>query len=164
MRAADLDPADLLVIRHSWVPTQAESGVSGISPQSSDGETLAYTQRQSKDLCRFPSKPGRFWIVFPKEYGNRTRLWSVLENCGELPTDHSDRAFSLAMTNHLEYLRGRLVIGWLQSEGYISSPPSLTGVTKSARQPAQRVFARGGARMQPLFTSRIKIKTRSTGA
>lgn len=51
-------------------------------------------------------------MVFIKEGGNEARLWSVVENHGEVGGDGTRREFALAQTDLMADLRGRLVIRW----------------------------------------------------
>lgn len=50
--------------------------------------------------------------MFLPEGGDRARLWSVVVNRGEIPTDGWSREFDLEQSNHLSELKMRLVIGW----------------------------------------------------
>jgi hypothetical protein len=51
-------------------------------------------------------------VVFIKEGGDQARLWSVVENRGELSNNGTIRAFDVAESEHMGDLRSRLVIGW----------------------------------------------------
>ncbi|MBK0419139.1 GIY-YIG nuclease family protein [Leucobacter sp. CSA1] len=108
---AGIDLADALVIRHAYVK-QHENGFSGIHADSTDQEILEYTWNQAADPQRFPSVPPRFWVVFVKEGGDQARLWSVLENRGEVTNDGERRVFDLVASEHMEDLQHRLVIEW----------------------------------------------------
>lgn len=88
------------------------SGTPGINANSSDEEILAYTCEQSAKPQFFPAVPPRLWVVFMPEGGDRARLWSVLENRGEVANDGARRTFDLVSIDHLADLIGRLVIGW----------------------------------------------------
>ncbi|MFP3454479.1 hypothetical protein R0K30_23030, partial [Bacillus sp. SIMBA_154] len=77
-----------------------------------DEEILAYTREQSARPRIFPAMPPKRWIVFLPEGRDRARLWSVLENRGEVTNDGARRTFDLVATDHLADLAGRLVIGW----------------------------------------------------
>ncbi|GAA4064964.1 hypothetical protein GCM10023065_15730 [Microbacterium laevaniformans] len=50
--------------------------------------------------------------MFIKEGGDQARLWSVVENRGELSNDGILRTFDLVETDHMADLCSRLVIGW----------------------------------------------------
>jgi hypothetical protein len=50
--------------------------------------------------------------VFIREGRAEARLWSVVENRGELWNDGTRRMFDLERTDHMIDLRNRLVIGW----------------------------------------------------
>ncbi|MBN9629937.1 MAG: GIY-YIG nuclease family protein [Actinobacteria bacterium] len=109
---AGIDPAQALVIRHAFVTEPEESGLTGLHADSTHAEIFAYTATQSSDTRRFPAVPPRFWVVFIKEGGDQARLWSVVENRGEIAHDDIRRTFDIAETEHMADLRGRLVIGW----------------------------------------------------
>lgn len=109
---AGMDPAQALVIRHAFVTEPEESGLTGLHADSTHAEVLAYTGTQSSDTRRFPAVPPRFWVVFIKEGGDQARLWSVVENRGEVSRDEIRRSFDIVETERMEDLRGRLVIGW----------------------------------------------------
>ena len=109
---AGVDPAQTLVIRHAFVTEPEESGLTGLHADSTHAEILAYTATQSSASRRFPAMPPRFWVVFVKEGGDQARLWSVVENRGEIARDDIRRTFDISETEHMTDLRGRLVIGW----------------------------------------------------
>jgi len=81
---AGIYPASALVIRHAYVREHEDSGLPGIHADSTDAEIIAYTRNQSADTKRFPAVPARYWVVFIKEGGDQARLWSVVENRGEV--------------------------------------------------------------------------------
>lgn len=112
MRDAGIEPSRTLVIRHAFVPWHKDSGIRGVHADSTAVEILDYTRRQSSDSRRFPTAPPRYWVVFIREGGSGARLWSVVENQGELMHDGTDRMFDLAQSDHMADLRNRLVIGW----------------------------------------------------
>lgn len=112
LHSAGIDPADAQAIRHAYVREHEDTGSQGIHADSTDEEILQYTRRQWVDPRRFPLIPPRFWIVFLREGGDRARLWSVVENRGELDNDGLRRSFDLISSEHLADLRNRLVIGW----------------------------------------------------
>ncbi len=109
--SAGIDPAEALVIRHAYVG-EHKDGTAGIHGDSSDDEILSYTHAQSANPRTFPAEPPKFWIVFLPEGGKRARLWSVLENQGQISADSVSRTFNLTHTNLLGDLRNRLVISW----------------------------------------------------
>ncbi len=109
---AGIDPAQALVIRHAFVTEPEESGLTGLHADSTHAEIFSYTGTQSSDTRRFPALPPRYWVVFIKEGGDQARLWSVVENRGEVSRDEIRRTFDIVETEHMEDLRGRLVIGW----------------------------------------------------
>ncbi|UOE44821.1 GIY-YIG nuclease family protein [Agromyces larvae] len=109
---AGIDPTQALVIRHTYVREHEDSGLPGIHPDSSDAEILEYTRNQSANTQRFPAVPPRLWVVFIREGGDQARLWSVVENRGEISHDGIRRVFDVVESEHLADLRNRLVIGW----------------------------------------------------
>lgn len=110
--AAGINPADTQVIRHAFVREHEDSGLQGIHADSTDDEILVYTSQQSAKPRIFPAIPPRLWVVFVREGGDRARLWSVVENRGEISNNGTLRTFDLVTTDHLVDLRNRLVIGW----------------------------------------------------
>lgn len=109
---ADIEVANTLVMRHAYVRVHEDSGLHGIHADSTDAEILEYTRNQSSDKRRFPSTPPRFWVVFIREGGDQARLWSVVENHGEISDDGVRRVFDVTVSDHMADLRNRLVIGW----------------------------------------------------
>ncbi|MFC0680329.1 GIY-YIG nuclease family protein [Lysobacter korlensis] len=109
---AGIDHATALVMRHAYVREHEDSGLQGIHADSTDAEILQYTRTQSSDTRRFPLDPPRVWVVFIREGGDQARLWSVVENRGEVASDGILRTFDVVQSEHMADLRGRLVIGW----------------------------------------------------
>ena len=109
---AGIDPLDALVFRHAYVEEHEDSGLPGIHADSTNSEILEYTRNQSANTQRFPAVPPRFWVVFIREGGDQARLWSVVENRGEISNDGVRRLFDVVEVEHMADLRGRLVIGW----------------------------------------------------
>ena len=109
---AGIDVAQALVIRHAFAQESEESGLTGLHADSTHAEIFEYTRKQSADTRRFPAVPPRFWVVFVKEGGDQARLWSVVENRGEVSSNGIIRTFDVAETEHMSDLRNRLVIGW----------------------------------------------------
>ncbi|MGO2684388.1 GIY-YIG nuclease family protein [Microbacterium sp. JB110] len=109
---AGIDLSNTLVIRHAYVQEHEDSGSPGIHADSTDAEILEYTRNQSSNPRNFPAIPPRFWAVCIREGGDQARLWSVMENRGELSNDGLRRVFDLVETDHMADLRKRLVIGW----------------------------------------------------
>lgn len=109
---AGIDPTRALVIRHAFAQEAAESGLQGLHADSTHAEIFDYTGRQSSDTRRFPANPPSLWVVFIREGGDQARLWSVVENRGELTRNDVMRTFDIVETDHMADLRGRLVVGW----------------------------------------------------
>ncbi|WP_036318646.1 GIY-YIG nuclease family protein [Microbacterium sp. B24] len=109
---AGVDPSQALVIRHAFAQESEESGLTGLHADSTHAEILDYTRNQSTDVRRFPAVPPPLWVVFIREGGDQARLWSVVENRGEIARNGILRTFDLIETEHLSDLRNRLVIGW----------------------------------------------------
>ncbi|WP_285725107.1 GIY-YIG nuclease family protein [Psychromicrobium xiongbiense] len=112
LQSAGIDPAEVLVIRHAYVREHEDTGLPGIHADSTNDEILLYTSKQSVRPGIFPASPPKVWVVFVKEGGDRARLWSVVENRGELPSAGILRMFDLVVSEQLADLRDRLVIGW----------------------------------------------------
>lgn len=109
---AGIDPPDALVIRHTYVREHEESGLRGIHADSTGAEILEYTRSQSPDPRRFPIAPAPFWVVFIREGGDRARLWSVVENRGEVDRTEHLHMFDLVQSPRMDDLWDRLVVGW----------------------------------------------------
>lgn len=109
---AGVDLPDALVIRHAYVEEHEDSGIRGIHADSTNAEILEYTRNQSANTRRFPAVPPRFWVVFIREGGDQARLWTVVENRGEISNDGVRRIFDVVEAEHMTDLRSRLVIGW----------------------------------------------------
>lgn len=109
---AGIDPASAIVIRHAYVREHENSGLKGIHADSTDAEILAYTLNQSASTRSFPAVPPRLWVVFIREGGDQARLWSVVENRGEVSNDGVRRTFDVLQSDQMVDLRNRLVIGW----------------------------------------------------
>jgi hypothetical protein len=127
LRSAGLDPAETQVIRHAFVREHEDTGLPGIHADSTDEEILAYTSQQSAKPRIFPMAPPPIWVVFVREGGDRARLWSVLENRGELSNDGSLRTFDLVASELLADLRSRLVIGWRSPRTWRLNGPTAAG-------------------------------------
>ena len=110
--SAGIEPGDAQVIRHAYVREHEDTGLQGIHADSSDQEVLRYTSQQSAKSRVFPLVPPPIWVVFVREGGDRARLWSVVENRGEISNDGTLRTFDLVVSEHMADLRNRLVIGW----------------------------------------------------
>jgi hypothetical protein len=123
LRSAGIDPADAQVIRHAYV-REHEDGQRGIHADSTHDEIMQYTRGQSANPKVFPAVPPRIWVVFVRDGGDRARLWSVLENRGEVPNDGSMRTFDLVETDQLADLRNRLVIGWRSPRAWRLNGPT----------------------------------------
>ncbi|WP_250891745.1 GIY-YIG nuclease family protein [Curtobacterium poinsettiae] len=122
-----IDPADAHAIRHAFVREHEDTGLPGIHAGSTDEEILAYTRQQSAKPRIFPVDPPPIWVVFIREGGDRARLWSVLENRGEVSNDGALRTFDLVVSEHLADLRNRLVIGWRSPRTWRPNGPTAAG-------------------------------------
>lgn len=109
---AGIDPARALVIRHAYVREHEDSGLVGLHADSTHAEILEYTRNQSTDVRKFPATPPPLWVVFIREGGDQARLWSVVENRGELANTGTLRTFDVVESERMADLRNRLVIGW----------------------------------------------------
>lgn len=127
MGSAGIDPVDAHVIRHAYVREHEDTGLPGIHADSTDEEILAYTSEQSAKPRIFPASPPRMWVVFIREGGDRARLWSVLENRGEISNDGALRTFDLVESEHLTDLRNRLVVGWRSPRTWRLNGPTAAG-------------------------------------
>lgn len=127
LRSAGIDPAATQAIRHAFVREHEDTGLPGIHADSTDDEILAYTSQQSAKPRIFPVDPPRLWVVFVREGGDRARLWSVLENRGEVSNDGALRTFDLVASEHLADLRNRLVIGWRSPRTWRLNGPTAAG-------------------------------------
>lgn len=127
LHSAGIDPADAQAIRHAFVREHEDTGLPGIHADSTNEEILAYTCQQSARPRIFPANPPRLWVVFIREGGDRARLWSVLENRGEVSNDGSLRTFDLVASEHLANFRNRLVIGWRSPRTWRLNGPTAAG-------------------------------------
>lgn len=127
LRSAGIHAADAQAIRHAFVREHDDTGLPGIDTNSTDNEILAYTREQSANSRIFPADPPRIWVVFLREGGDRARLWSVLENRGEVSNDGALRTFDLMPSEHLADLRNRLVIGWRSPRTWRLNGPTAAG-------------------------------------
>lgn len=124
---AGIDPPQTLVIRHAYVREHTDSGLPGIHADSTDSEILEYTRTQSANAMRFPTNPPQRWVVFIREGGDQARLWSVVENRGEISNDGTLRTFDVVQTEHMADLRDRLVIGWKSPRTWRMSATTAAG-------------------------------------
>ncbi|MFC7876720.1 GIY-YIG nuclease family protein [Isoptericola sp. NPDC057391] len=127
LRSGGIDPHGALVIRHAYVKEHEGTGMPGIHADSTDEEILVYTRRQSASPRIFPAAPPAIWVVFVREGGDRARLWSVLENRGEVSNDGAFRTFDLVGSERLADLRDRLVIGWRSPRTWRLNGPTAAG-------------------------------------
>ncbi|MEU4360279.1 GIY-YIG nuclease family protein [Promicromonospora sp. NPDC023987] len=127
LRSAGIDSVDAQAIRHAFVREHEDTGLAGIHADSTDEEILAYTSQQSTKPRIFPVDPPPIWVVFIREGGDRARLWSVLENRGEVSNDGALRTFDLVASEHLADLGNRLVIGWRSPRTWRLNGPTAAG-------------------------------------
>lgn len=109
LSAAEVDPANVLVIRHTFKP----DGL-GSRAESTPERVLAYTREQLLRPGKIPAEPPRWWLIFFAESGRRCRLFTIYDNQGEAVEERTDsrRYFRLQETGLLETLKGRLLIEW----------------------------------------------------
>lgn len=122
--SAEINPAQVQVIRHSFVGEHEDSGLRGIHADSTDEEILEYTALQSSNTRIFPAIPPTRWVVFIKEGGDRARLWAVVRNHGEIANDGKLRRFKLEVSDDLTDLKNRLVIGWRSPRAWRLNGPT----------------------------------------
>jgi len=109
LHAAGVDPAAVLVIRHTYksdgLASRAET-----SPEA----VLAYTRVQHVKPGKIPADPPRWWLIFMAESGRRCRLLTVFDNAGEVMEERTDthRSFQLQESGLLRSLHGQLLIEW----------------------------------------------------
>lgn len=127
LRSAGIDPTEAQAIRHAFVREHEDTGLRGIHADSTDDEILAYTSQQSAKPRVFPVSPPPIWVVFVREGGDRARLWSVLDNRGEVSDDGSLRTFDLVVSELMADLRNRLVIGWKSPRTWRLNGPTAAG-------------------------------------
>ncbi|MFI9412852.1 GIY-YIG nuclease family protein [Nocardia gamkensis] len=139
LHSAGIDPLAAQVIRHAYVKEHEDTGLQGIHADSSDEEILAYTRQQSANPRIFPTVPPRIWVVFIREGGDRARLWSVVENRGEVSNDGALRTFDLVVSNHMADLNNRLVIGWRSPRTWRLNGPTAAGYPVTEIADAQPV-------------------------
>lgn len=109
--AAGIDPAEVVVLRHTYSNDEA---VAPQRPQDvTSSSVLEYTRCQhiGNKLGR---NPARIWLVFAAVGGRNSRLVAVYENGGELIDQRTEsiRYFDLRETDLLGSLVDRLVITW----------------------------------------------------
>ncbi|GGO92892.1 hypothetical protein GCM10011584_30350 [Nocardioides phosphati] len=103
--AAGLDPADVLVVRHTY-------NVNGlVRGETTPEKVLAYAREQR---LKFNADQPRIWLNFLAESGRRCRYWGAFENFGESVDErtHEGRFFDLRPSTALSSLANRLVTEW----------------------------------------------------
>lgn len=103
--ACGLDPADVLVVRHTYNDDGLRRG------ETTSANVLAYTREQG---LRFNAQQPRVWLNFLAEGGRRCRYWGAFENHGEVVAERSEtrRYFDLRPTDVMSSLTNRLVTEW----------------------------------------------------
>lgn len=111
LSAAHLDAADVMLIRHTYLP-----GGLGSPTEATPQRVLDYTRGQHVHGSKIPARPPRWWLIFMAESGRRCRLSTVYENRGELLEcrTESSRYFDLHPAQLIRSLQGRLLIEWSQ--------------------------------------------------
>ncbi|MCP3425619.1 GIY-YIG nuclease family protein [Rothia sp. AR01] len=109
LRSAGLDPAEVLLIRHTYNP----DGI-GTRVEATPERLRAYTREQSARPGKFPASPPRWWLIFLAETGRRCRLAMVYENHGEATGERTDehRYYDVRESGVLASLCDRLLIEW----------------------------------------------------
>ncbi|WP_309080686.1 GIY-YIG nuclease family protein [Zhihengliuella sp.] len=126
LRSAGIEPSDAQAIRHAYVRDHGD-GFGGIHADSTYEEIFEYTRTQSANTRIFPAVPPQYWVVFIREGGDRARLWSVMENRGEILNDGTRRVFDLVETDLMADLRERLVVGWRSPRTWRLNGPTAAG-------------------------------------
>ncbi|MEZ0578137.1 GIY-YIG nuclease family protein [Nocardioides sp. MH1] len=105
MSACGIDPAEVLVIRHTYNDDGLRRG------ETSYEAVWAYAREQG---LRFNGKQPRLWLNFLAESGRRCRYWGAFENGGEVSEEQTDshRYFDLRPMTVMSSLANRLVIEW----------------------------------------------------
>lgn len=108
LAATGVDPADVVVLRHTYTEGGLESAAD-LTPE----KVLDYTRRQGISN-KLGKTPPRLWIVFMADGGRRSRLLVAYENHGELVEQRDEllRYFDLRPSPVLSSLVGRLVVEW----------------------------------------------------
>lgn len=123
-RGAGIDPNAAQAIRHAHVREHEDTELQGIHADSSAREILRYASEQSAAQRVFPLVPSPMWTVFVREGGDRARLWSAVENRGEISNDGTLPTFDLAVSEHMAALRNRFVIGWKSPRAWRLNAPT----------------------------------------
>lgn len=106
---AGLNPLDVLLIRHTYKADGLKS------PKALTPELVrSYTRGQLVKPGKFPQTPPRWWVVMIADGGQRSRLYTVYENLGEVRAERTsiDRFYDIHETDLMADVRGRLVIEW----------------------------------------------------
>lgn len=117
LRAEDIDPSEILAIRHTFVELHAD-GYTGLTSGSTDDEIAEYTARQASSPKAFPRNPPRYWVVFIKDDGLNARLNAVFENHGTIEDDGYVRYFDLRPVPLLNEYKDRLVVRWKNARNW----------------------------------------------
>lgn len=100
---------DIHLIRHSFKrgDPDALQGPEDLTEQ----RVFDYTRAQTR---RFPTDPGRYWVILTADGHRRSRLYGTFENFGEVISERTatDRYFDLHPSRFLEPLVKRLVVEW----------------------------------------------------
>ncbi|WP_247826753.1 GIY-YIG nuclease family protein [Arthrobacter antioxidans] len=108
LRAAGVDPDDVVVIRHTARGLSADNAVAW-------GESLRdYTRTQGRRHSKLPKVPPRMWLVFLGTTGLLGRFITAYENHGEIESEGTDvqRFFDLTPSDVFSAHKDRLVIEW----------------------------------------------------
>ncbi|MCM3516578.1 GIY-YIG nuclease family protein [Nocardioides sp. P86] len=105
LAACGLDPADVLVLRHTYQEDGLRRG------ETTSEKMHAYARGQ---LLRFNASQPPVWLNFLAEPGRRSRFWGAFENHGEIESERTDvlRFFDLRPSDFMSLLANRLTIEW----------------------------------------------------
>lgn len=100
-----LDPADVLVVRHTEGP--------GLSRDWSEAEIIASTRSQLLKRQIWYEAPS-LWLLFWADGGLRSRYYGAYRNYGEMISERTDTNlfFHLESDGTMAQLRDRLVVEW----------------------------------------------------
>lgn len=109
LHAAQVDPANVLLIRHTYKPSDPHAlrSAADLNPE----KLRAYTAAQGP-ANKIPQDPPPLWLTFMADGKRRSRFLIAYENGGIASHDNGGRIFDLADSDALASLKDRLVIDW----------------------------------------------------